>query len=873
MRISQSLLAGARRTAWRTAAALSAFTIAALICLAASPSHAFAQPHKTNAEFFHEGASTRTLPIYQGQAQPMPSNDMHPGKASARNAPVLFIGVNGLRWDAITLLEQNRSFARHFPRVARLLDNAAEANLIVRSKNYRACPADGWLALSSINRIAWKSSATLDGCPSIPAPSPAHNQPGMKLPDWEKVIAPVRHTSAGQYVGMLSTILRSKHIKTTAIGRGAAWALASPNGHLEVPYIPASNDDTLLANSIARAVDDSHVTVVDMTLRTVPPSSIIPSDLAGIVRDNKESQDIVMTVRNLQRIEKILSTVNTRTSLVIASLADGYTASRAQVVAVSASPLTLYGKNAQERWESESGAPRPHQLYSATSRKKGIVLTPNLTMVVPTLALGQPLAVDESVSPESSQPHNVVAAMPVTASAADFHAQLADRARHAAGGRAARGPFTITFVSLVVMTMILVPWTWARRRASALAATASGDDALSPATDQPAPAPFAQIADKPHADILARIGRQRRFMLRFWLVAGLWIAAIPGSAFIANLLPWWRFGPQWTETAGTTLVARALISNWLVAAVIAAVSLLVGRLAKNALAPAITLSAITTAALVIDPIVGSPMPLDSAIATASVFASRFYGVGNTQFAIMTTSALMLSCLVGAMLIGRGKRTTAALFAAAVMLVVIVADGAVWWGADFGGPPATIIGSGILILALLNKRIRGRHLAALVGVATIVPLTVSFVDWLRPPMDRTHLGQFFQAMLDGRAMGVITRKLTSMILADGWQVWQVGLLTVAGLAVLAIAYWPLKSSHTRTEALSWLHPQGRPWRLLHINPCMKPLLLSWSATMFVATLINDSVILIPLIAAGYFVPALASLAAAWLLREDSSRQRA
>lgn len=781
---------------------------------------------------------------------PLQSFAATPTKDDNHHAPVLFIGVNGLRWDAVTLLDSDTATRERFPRTWQLLDSGALGNMIVRSKNYRACPVDGWLGLSSATRIAWKNSPTLGDCPTMRAPKPLGDS-SFSIPDYQAATASFKKTKAFGGLGLLASTFKKHHISATAVGNGAALALADSHGVVHFPFIDAPTSPQDLSRSVTSALTDSDVVIVDATTTHIPRQSALPEDVSKLCDRFKDSPDIALSYYHLQRIENILASIPQQTTVVVGSLADGYTGARAQLIAIS-----------QQTTASQTTANPPALLYSSTTRQPTLVLTTNLAMLIPEL-LKHPQSLDSSSL-------NVISVQPSLSPPATVHDDLADRARHAAAGRYARGPFSVTFTSFVVLIVALVPWTWSRRRRSAALAHTLGVTPADTATSSHHSAPFAEspTLSQPALKQLATL-RQRT--LHIWAIAGLWVAGIPTGAFISNLVPWWRPGPAWTEAATSDFVWYSLGATWLTSAIIVMVAMGVHYIVKSPLTPVIVLSAITTLALVIDPMIGSPMPFESAIATASVFGARFYGIGNTQFAILVTAALMLVTFIAIALIKSDKRALAATITALVFAVITIVDGIVYWGADFGGPPAIIIGGGILVLTMMRIRVRWPHILVLTVVAFGLSMSITYFDWLRPPMERTHLGNFFQSLLDGNAWTVMSRKLTSMILADGWQVWQVALLLILAAIVIVLAYRPVWMSHHTFEAFSWLHPQGKPWRMLDIDPLMRPLLVSWAVLMLVASLINDSLFLIPFIACGYLIPALVSFTAQWLLAQKPSDQ--
>src|SRR5690606_40612949 len=104
------------------------------------------------------------------------------------------------------------------------------------------------------------------------------------------------------------------------------------------------------------------------------------------------------------------------------------------------------------------------------------------------------------------------------------------------------------------------------------------------------------------------------------------------------------------------------------------------------------------------------------------------------------------------------RRAAARVVVGVGVVASVVAGAPFWGADFGGPPALLVAFGLLTLFAAGIRVTARRVVLVLLGAALVTTAIAFVDWLRPPGSRTHLGRFFADMLDGQMWPVIGRKL-------------------------------------------------------------------------------------------------------------------
>jgi hypothetical protein len=306
--------------------------------------------------------------------------------------------------------------------------------------------------------------------------------------------------------------------------------------------------------------------------------------------------------------------------------------------------------------------------------------------------------------------------------------------------------------------------------------------------------------------------------------------ALPGAAFLANLVPWWNAGggrPAWqtaTYAAVTLGIALALAaaSVGLASAVrrrwpwpgaggrdtagatsrgagpegppghaaeTAALDvggedadgLATSRLASaeaDALAPAGWIAGATAIVLACDAVAGSPMAWDGPLGLHSLHAARLYGFGNNEFAWFAAAALVAAALgLGPLTRRRRGRAGAAIVLVGVGLVTAAIDGAPQWGSDFGGPIALV--AGFAVAALLAARIRLTWVrAGVVLVAGVVVLgAIAVADWLRGPASWTHIGAFVEDVAHGGAGGVIMRKISQWGLMAA--------LTVPVLAVLAV----------------------------------------------------------------------------------------
>ncbi len=213
-------------------------------------------------------------------------------------------------------------------------------------------------------------------------------------------------------------------------------------------------------------------------------------------------------------------------------------------------------------------------------------------------------------------------------------------------------------------------------------------------------------------------------------VAGVAVAATPVSTFVVNLVPWWRVGAP----AVAFLAAVAVVVALLTAAAVWAG----GRLRLGALR---LVSVVTLVVLAGDVLLGSGLQLASVFGQNPVVGGRFYGLGNTSFALYGLAVLVVVGWVAAS--GRSRRASAGL-ALVVLAAALAVEALPSLGADFGGPPGLLLGGLLVIASAAGVRLTwGRVVLAVVGAGLLASL-VAVLDWLRPAGSRTHLGEFVES---------------------------------------------------------------------------------------------------------------------------------
>jgi hypothetical protein len=253
--------------------------------------------------------------------------------------------------------------------------------------------------------------------------------------------------------------------------------------------------------------------------------------------------------------------------------------------------------------------------------------------------------------------------------------------------------------------------------------------------------------------------------------AGVALAAVPVSTFVVNLVPWWRGSSPALLFVGSLAVVVALVT---------AVALRVGGL--RPVGALRVVAVLTLVVLAGDVLTGSGLQLGSVFGQNPVVGGRFYGLGNTSFALYGLAVLVVVEWVAAS--GRSRRVAAAV-ALLVLAAALAVESLPSLGADFGGPPGLLLGGLLVVATAAGVRLTWRRvLAAVVGAGALVAL-VAVADWLRPAGSRTHLGDFVESVVSGEAGAVLGRKLSQNLANLGSPPLLVVALATVALAVVAL----------------------------------------------------------------------------------------
>lgn len=211
-----------------------------------------------------------------------------------------------------------------------------------------------------------------------------------------------------------------------------------------------------------------------------------------------------------------------------------------------------------------------------------------------------------------------------------------------------------------------------------------------------------------------------------WLMrdVALAIAAFP----LGTLL--FRFATLFVRGGGWGVVA-------LLPALVALVVLAARRARSTPVAPLAWIFSATVWVLVLDIGTGGRLQVAGILGYSPQSAGRFFGIGNTAFAVLAACAI----LAAALHVQKAPRRWEAVVAAAAFLaLVVVVDGAPSLGDDVGGILTLVPVCGLTLFALAGRRVTWKKVAAAAAAAVAVLALVTAVDLMRPPDARTHLGQ-------------------------------------------------------------------------------------------------------------------------------------
>ncbi|MGF0118409.1 hypothetical protein ACQFYA_19150 [Promicromonospora sp. Marseille-Q5078] len=686
-----------------------------------------------------------------------------PAEGAAPETPLVLAGVSGLQWSDVDAVRT--------PHLWRLIGGGSVASIAVRTLS-PTCPLDAWLTLSAGSKAAAQpddaasadeaaddtadqAEGTALGCPSLPTPpttgdaqdADAVTPVSAQVPGWADLAASDPLTSSTAQPGALGEVTDVAGACATAVGPGAAVALADDDG--TVPrYL--SDAGQLTAEQVAACP----ATVVDL----------------GVLPDAASERTAAVETLDDQ----------------VGALADLLPQGGRLVVAgISDTPLGPSDLQVVVDWTSPGG--RAAWLTSTSSRWAGVVVLADLSATVADTVTGGALSgtapTDDATPAATGDPGD-------TGDAATDDDAAEDEA---------------------AMTQALTPFTGSPlergddRRIS-VARTVENRQYLSVLTDtvprlSPLVLGLVGLADLVvvGALLLARRRGTRdddarpRYGRRVGLGVLVVASSLPVAASLATLSRWWA-----APSPVTTLVL------WLSLAALAAA--LVAWFARRLLPPSpwrltTALAGVTWLVLTVDGLTGTTLQQGSLLGPAPSLGARFYGFSNTVFAVYAVAGLVLAAGVAAAVRARGgSPARAAWAAAAVGVVTVLVDGLPPFGADFGGILALAPGFAVLALGVAGIRITWRRVLLVAAGTVLLVAVVSVVDWLLPGPG-SHLGGFVESVVEGRAVGVVAGKA-----AGAWATVANPAGAAALLVCVAAAWAVLAPERARLDGLARAYRQ-------------------------------------------------------------------
>lgn len=246
---------------------------------------------------------------------------------------------------------------------------------------------------------------------------------------------------------------------------------------------------------------------------------------------------------------------------------------------------------------------------------------------------------------------------------------------------------------------------------------------------------------------------------RWFALLGAWCGAVPVSTFLIGIPPWWN-----APSPGI-----ALVGGILGIAVVLAAAALLGPWRTWVAGPAVFLASVTALTIALDVTHSSRLQLISIMGLQPVYGGRYFGMGNVASAMYASTMLFAAALLAGRWVQRGHPRLAALTVAAIGFAAIVVDGHPSWGADAGGPIAMLPALAYLALNAGGIKVTWQRIVVVGGIGLLVVGGLGYLDSLRPPQYRTHIGTFVAGFLESGQTTALQRNvmLNWQMLTSQW----------------------------------------------------------------------------------------------------------
>ncbi|MDY5585259.1 MAG: hypothetical protein SPG61_05680 [Arcanobacterium sp.] len=703
---------------------------------------------------------------------------------SARNFlenKVLVIGFTGVAWDYLS--------PEVTPNLLKFAQDNAAGSLVVKTFGATTMPDQGWAALSSGMRML----------------------PGADAKNWSQdisqdIAAIKKANQINSYqpeFGYLGKILsenlfaNGKSVKVAGIGPGAALVLTDSNEANTSAFLQDVNQDINSADfaKLPEILTETNLTILDLgSVFNQRKDLTADGEAAGTAFEAAfnpapaPSAELLSALKVLDsEFGKVIAAVPSNYPMIIASLAD----SDAQITRLQYLATRGIGDIAGVTTETMDGGNVPagnFLLGAGSTRQPGIVQITDLLPTIVNAVYGEKTAptTDKAVG----TPIHLLTNSTISGEQVSYTENIAAvqdlnlRAQQVRGGV---GYFYLIFGLFGLVAVGYSIFSLLRKKSQA---------ALS-------------------RNFLGFTG---------------FIALLPVSSFLINFFPWWRVpAASYLQIGFILLLDFALLF-----------------FALRLTSPGIFIASITAGTMIYDVFTESQLHSGSILGYQPQVGARFYGLGNASFVLLAASALFLCAKLLSVLAHRNIRISFRVMAVvAVFAITALVDGSPALGADFGGPPALFLGFATLLMFHLGRRIKVSSLLGLFSFALLAMFGISYVDWLKPASQQSHLGEFFQSVINGDIVAIIFRKLSYIIADIPNFVWIFVLFLALGSGYLVSRN---REEITKVLRYGFKIKSGFIWRGEVIAAFVALLVV-----VLFGFLINDSGLVLPFIGIVYGVP--------------------
>lgn len=660
----------------------------------------------------------------------------------ARSAPVLIVGMPGVRFDDL----------RDMPNLSRLARAGAIGAMTVRTRTGYPTSVEGYATLGAGSRVdaeapaghAFNAGEPLEGG----AARDALARRGGVQAEGEVVVvgAPSAERQAGDRVssmpGALGSAARSAGLLTAVVGnadisrprliddpqlgpaspeepaepdvsRPAAVAVMDRTGVVELGRVDSG---LLLADPDApfglRSDEDETVAAVAEALGSGADLIVVdPGDLdraRSFAKLATEAQTALQRSRALQAVDRLLprlrDALGPQGTLMVLGVTPPYPDWHL-------TPVVMAGPT----------IPAGTLLHSPSIRRPGVV---TLTDIAPSaLAL-------LGVEPPAGMIGSAFRAADAGSDTSAHQARLEDIDRTAAYRERIYLGSTMGYIGFQALLYVLALWVFSRRGVRGRAAG----------------------------------------VLRLGVLA---VAAHPLATYLHRGIPG-------IERSGWWGVVGLLVFDLL----LGALALALGR--RRGVAPLAWIAAGTVVVLCADIAAGAGLQMSSLLGYSFHSAGRFTGFGNQAFAVLAATTI----LAAAIHVHHAPRRAEALISVGLLFAfVTIVDGSPALGSDVGGILTMVPVFGLTWLALAGRRLSWKTILIAAGVTLFALAAAAGVDMARPAESQTHLGRLAEDVLSRGPeplLETVGRKAAANLRTWGspW-VWGLAVLAVSLLTVLVV----------------------------------------------------------------------------------------